>query len=124
MGEHLADGSFRIAEITIHPPRAVAFFVRLLENSIHSLKRFFQHTGHNYRQFNYLGEWHSHPNFPVTPSGTDHRSMWALVKERQIGANFAVLMVIKLGKDGALEGTAHAYMASGELVSAQWHIES
>ncbi|PLU63961.1 Mov34/MPN/PAD-1 family protein [Sinorhizobium medicae] len=42
-----------------------------------------------------LGEWHSHPSFPVDPSITDIRTMQAMVED--VGnIDFSVLMIVRL----------------------------
>jgi integrative and conjugative element protein (TIGR02256 family) len=60
------------------------------------LNRFFERTGSDYKRFNYLGEWHSHPSFLPVPSETDLETMQSIVEDPQVGANFLVLMIVKL----------------------------
>src|SRR2546425_7841442 len=36
-----------------------------------ALNEFFEKTGRDFSRFNYLGEWHSHPSFSITPSIED-----------------------------------------------------
>jgi Prokaryotic homologs of the JAB domain len=55
---------------------------------------------HNFKRFNYLGEWHSHPSFLPEPSATDHKSMREMIEDPKLGANFVVLMVVKLNGAG------------------------
>ncbi|NGO54302.1 Mov34/MPN/PAD-1 family protein [Allomesorhizobium camelthorni] len=60
-----------------------------------ALESFFQRTGSDFRGFNYLGEWHSHPSFPVRPSREDMMSMQSLVNgERDI--DFSALVIVRL----------------------------
>ncbi len=59
------------------------------------MNAFFCETGHQYDRFNYLGEWHSHPRFPVTPSAQDVESMVDLVNGER-GIDFAVLLIVRL----------------------------
>jgi len=56
----------------------------------------FERTGADYKRFNYLGEWHSHPSFLPVPSETDLETMQSIVEDPQVGANFLVLMIVKL----------------------------
>ncbi|WP_312413389.1 Mov34/MPN/PAD-1 family protein [Shinella sp.] len=81
---------FSVDELTGEP----AHFVRdpALHNSF--LDEFFERTGRDYENCNYIGEWHSHPRLPVIPSITDLGSMENLVNgERNIP--FAVLLVVR-----------------------------
>jgi hypothetical protein len=73
------------------------------------LRRFFQATNHDYTRFNYLGEWHSHPSFVPLPSSMDRKTMQDLVNDEQVGSNFAVLLIIKLGAESQLEGTVTVF---------------
>lgn len=68
-----------------------------------ALDTFFRKTGRDFQRFNYLGEWHSHPHFPVIPSGSDVRAMQAIVNDRGVGATFAALLIIRLRSDNTLE---------------------
>jgi hypothetical protein len=83
------------------------------------MRRFLARTGSDYTRFNYLGEWHSHPSFPALPSGTDVRQMQGLIEERGQPANFLVLLVVKLGRGGEIEATAHAFRRSAPVVQTR-----
>jgi integrative and conjugative element protein (TIGR02256 family) len=113
MGEHSGPNIFVVREITVHRRGAFASFVRRVEDAIGKLRAFFQHTGHDYTRFNYLGEWHSHPSFEPYPSRTDDLSMLQIVQDETVGANFAVLLIVKLGSEGELVSTAHTYLPDG-----------
>lgn len=113
MGEHAGPNLFVAREMTVHRRGAFASFVRRIEDAIGRLRAFFQETGHDYTRFNYLGEWHSHPSFPPYPSRTDDLSMLQIVQDKEVGANFAVLLIIKLGSEGKLVCTAHTYLPDG-----------
>lgn len=113
MAEHTGNNHFTIRELTIHRRGAVASFVRHIGEAIRGIRRFFQRTGHEYTKFNYLGEWHSHPLFPAEPSLRDDTSMREIVEDPSVGATFVVLLVLKLGADGSLTGTAHTYLPDG-----------
>lgn len=113
MAEHVGPNEFKICEVTVHRRGAIASFVRLIEDAIGKLRLFFQRTDHDYRRFNYLGEWHSHPLFEPIPSKTDDISMLEIVQDKSVGANFAVLLIIKLDPNGQLVGTAHTYLPDG-----------
>lgn len=113
MGEHVGINLFVVREITVHRRGAFASFIRRIEDAIGGLRAFFRKTGHNYAQFNYIGEWHSHPSFEPYPSRTDDLSMLEIVQDETVGANFVVLLIIKLGPEGGLVSTVHTYLPDG-----------
>lgn len=96
MGEQLRIDHFRVVDFTVDAiTGSRAHFVRSTEQHQIALDDFFARTNSDYRRFNYLGEWHSHPSFPVNPSATDVSSMNDLVNgERSI--DFAVLLILRL----------------------------
>lgn len=110
MGEHVSEGVFRVKELTVQRRGAFASFVREVGGAIVPLRRFFWETGRDYTRYNYLGEWHSHPSFVTEPSHTDSESMWSIVEDPAVGANFAVLLIARLGSGDKLEASATAYL--------------
>jgi hypothetical protein len=74
------------------------------------LKKFFQKTNHDYRRFNYMGEWHSHPRFRPEPSGQDIRSMLEILHDPKVGATFLVMMIVRLSGQMDLEGTITIFL--------------
>ncbi|NIJ46583.1 integrative and conjugative element protein (TIGR02256 family) [Wenyingzhuangia heitensis] len=55
-------------------------------------------------EIEYLGEWHSHPNGPTTPSSTDINAMEIISKDKNINIDKPLLMIaevnnISFGKD-------------------------
>jgi len=96
MGEMVGDQRFRIADFSVDTVSGSrAHFVRDAEHHELELSAFFKRTGADYKRFNYLGEWHSHPSFEVVPSGLDVRSMHNLVEGAR-GVDFAVLFISRL----------------------------
>ncbi|WP_201787871.1 Mov34/MPN/PAD-1 family protein [Neobacillus mesonae] len=97
MGEHIKDNTFRIYDITVQTQGGSwARFVRQLSNSVkNAFHHFFQKTHYQYTKYNYLGEWHSHPSFALTPSQNDVQTMLELVNDKNVGANFAILLIVK-----------------------------
>ncbi len=95
MAEQIKPGHFRLVEFTVDGQvGGAAHFVRSVDDHRAALEGFFSRTGANYGRFNYLGEWHSHPNHIPIPSLEDVRSMEGLVDgERDIP--FAVLVVVR-----------------------------
>ena len=120
MGEHLSEGVFRVKEITIQEHGGTYFsFIRQLKNILNPLKHFFHKTGYNYKKYNYLGEWHSHPEFTPEPSNRDSETMWEIVEDPEVGANFVVLMIVKLNKIDYIEGTATVYLKQDQKFRGQ-----
>lgn len=110
MGEHLGEVTFRVVEVTVQDRGTIARFVRGVRDAVWALDRFFHRTKRNYRRFNYLGEWHSHPLFSLHPSGKDQRSMREIVDDPTTSANFAVLVLTKLRTgDETIEASARVF---------------
>jgi proteasome lid subunit RPN8/RPN11 len=95
MAEQIEPGYFRVADFTLDARRgSAAHFVRSVDEHRAALGAFFERTGSDFARFNYLGEWHSHPNHDPVPSAADAASMRGLVEgERDIP--FAVLIVVR-----------------------------
>jgi hypothetical protein len=110
MGEHVGTDTFRVKAITIQRKGGTfAAFVRIVADILAPLRAFFDSTKHDYTKFNYMGEWHSHHSFSLTPSGTDHNTMVEMVADSQLGARFLVLLLVKLDGNGQLEGSVTVY---------------
>jgi integrative and conjugative element protein (TIGR02256 family) len=117
MGEHVRDELFRVLDISVQRFGGnEACFIRNPSDHHAQLQKFFSETGGDYTHFNYLGEWHSHPSFAAIPSVTDVQTMQSIIDDPAVGANFLVLLVVKLsGKQ--TEATALAFRASTQPVS-------
>ena len=113
MGEQLEHDRFRIVEFTVDETSGTAaHFVRGPEHHRAALDAFFRRTGADYRRFNYLGEWHSHPSFPVLPSAEDVATMIDLVTgERDI--TFAALLIVRLRCSVWIEAGCQIYARPG-----------
>jgi proteasome lid subunit RPN8/RPN11 len=110
-GEHLSDDTFRIADFTVQRTGGTrVHFVRNPEQHASQLASFFDRSGRDYTRFNYLGEWHSHPSFPPTPSSLDLIEMSRLIKNGAVGASFLVLLIVRLRLFGLLVGTASLFV--------------
>ncbi len=111
MGEQLSDGRFRIADLTVQEAGGTFMsFFRRVSAIAAPLKKFFQKTNHDYRRFNYMGEWHSHPSFRPEPSGQDIRSMLEILHDPAVGATFLVMMIVRLSERLDLEGTVTVFI--------------
>lgn len=95
MGQQLSRGHFRIVDFSVDPERGGSgHFIRHPEYHREVLEAFFERTSSEFLRFNYLGEWHSHPSFPVFPSEKDVDAMKCLVEEEH-GIDFAVLLIAR-----------------------------
>jgi integrative and conjugative element protein (TIGR02256 family) len=95
MAEQIEAGHFRIVDFTIDKVTgSAAHFVRSVDHHRSALGAFYARTESEFSRFNYLGEWHSHPNHLPVPSPTDIQSMMNLVNgERDIP--FAMLLIVR-----------------------------
>jgi hypothetical protein len=116
MGEHLAPNEFQIVELTFQRKGGkFSYFVRNAKIALTALQNFFRRTGHSYKRFNYLGEWHSHPSFSTQPSIQDHETMIDVACHQNTGANFVLLMIVRLLDDGSIKGNVTVYLPSGQF---------
>jgi [CysO sulfur-carrier protein]-S-L-cysteine hydrolase len=120
MGEYLSPQVYQIVDLTIQKqPGTLALFLRLHHSVLRPLQRFFQRTGNQFTRFNYLGEWHSHPLYSIEPSSVDCNSMWEVVSDPDVGANFAVLLVVKLNEIEQLEGGVTIFLPNRQLFKGE-----
>lgn len=110
MGEHVCDDVFRVVDVSVQRTGGSrGHFVRDPANHDAQLRSFFARTRGDFTRFNYLGEWHSHPMFEPVPSTVDIATMQSLVENPDVGANFLVLLVVKLAARNTIEGSAAAF---------------
>lgn len=119
MGEHCGGNQFRISDLTITWRGGVAIFIRTLPDAIGSLQGFFRTTNQDYTRYNYLGEWHSHPMFEPVPSPKDQKTMYDIIDDPAVGANFVVLMIVRLATSNQLEGSVTVYQPGGSEYRGQ-----
>lgn len=95
MAEQIDAGHFRLVDFSVDEEiGGAANFVRSVEHHREALSEFYERTATDFARFNYLGEWHSHPNHLPIPSSTDVASMEMLVNsERDIP--FALLLIVR-----------------------------
>ena len=110
MGEQVVPDHFRIVDFSVDDRTGTAaHFVRSPEHHAEALDRFFRKAGSDFKRFNYLGEWHSHPSFSVRPSHEDIMSMQGLVEgERDI--DFSALVIVRLRCLFLLEAAAYMFI--------------
>lgn len=107
--EQVADGRFLVVDLSVQRNGTSSHFARDPVQHREFIKRFHKRMGHRPERFNYLGEWHSHPSYPATPSEEDFRQMQALVEDEEQKSTFLVLMIVKLGMDEGLRGSAYGF---------------
>ena len=123
MGEHIGANVFRIVDVTIQRQSGtIAFFVRTMTGLASTLRRFYRRTNNEYRRFNYLGEWHSHPSFRLEPSATDVEAMLQIVGDAAVGANFAVLLIVQLILH-KLQAASYIFLPGGSMERAETVLE-
>ena len=116
MGEHVSENVFRVKDLTIQFQGGTSVsFTRFLEGNLNPLQNFFCETGYDFTRFNYLGEWHSHPAFVLEPSSTDCKTIWEIVEDSSVGANFVILMIVRLDDADQLEGTVTVFLPGHQI---------
>lgn len=119
-GEHVGTDEFTLLEFTIQRKRGgKTSFKRRWQEATRNLERFSKEYGNDHRRFNYLGEWHSHPNAPVSPSTMDIHTMRDLLKDESTDANFLVLIVLRVNGEKELEISANTFLASGHVLGCE-----
>ncbi len=95
--EQLAQALFRLVDFSLDPfCGSHTHFRRDPTAHQEALHNFFEKTGRDFSRFNYLGEWHSHPSFPVLPSIKDVETMQSLVENQATTISFALLLIVRL----------------------------
>ena len=107
--EQIGDGRFLVVDLSIQSDGTISDFKRDPIQHREFIQRFHSRMGHRPERFNYLGEWHSHPNYPAIPSEADIQQMQDLVEDVEQASTFLVLMVIKLSEDASLRGTIYGF---------------
>lgn len=113
MAEHVGPNAFEVKDLTVHRRGTVFNFIRAVEDAIGRLRAFFERAEHDYTRFNYIGEWHSHPSFAPFPSPRDDASMREIVEDPTVGANFVVLLIVKLESPHEMATSVHTYLPDG-----------
>ncbi|WP_022951182.1 Mov34/MPN/PAD-1 family protein [Leucothrix mucor] len=124
-GEHVNEDQFRIIEFTQQKRYGDAIsFQRHAGEARESLKRLSTNYGNDYTRFNYLGEWHSHPNASAAPSKIDRETMKNLVSDPTTGANFLVLIILRINENCDIELTGTSFLASNHVLECELYIET
>lgn len=119
MAEQINPGEFRIIDFSLDDiTGSAAHFVRSPDHHRTALEAFFARTGNDYARYNYLGEWHSHPNHDPSPSTTDILSMHDLLNE-ECSISFAILLIVKRSWWLRFHCTATLFRQGEELSNIQ-----
>ncbi|MCU4764635.1 Mov34/MPN/PAD-1 family protein [Bacillus cereus] len=120
MGEHIGENTFEICDVTVQSYNGTWIrFVRQISGVMRkNLNYFFSKTKFQYRRYNYLGEWHSHPSFSLTPSSQDIQTMWEIVNDEAVGANFAVLLIVKI-ESQSVQGSVTLYVPGNPVLKGE-----
>lgn len=123
-GEHVGERDFRLIEFTQQRRRGdVVSFRRKGCEAKRSLKKISAAYGNEHTRFNYLGEWHSHPNAPAVPSQRDCLTMQSLLADPKTDANFLVLIILRINGSRDIEMSANAFLSSGHILECEIEIE-
>ena len=121
----LAEGDFHVLEATRQRGDGTpGSFCREGTQARSDILAFHRQYGERPREFNYLGEWHSHPDAPLFPSPRDQLTMIQLLADQAGAVDFLVLMIARLSRAGALEIAAFAYLATGQQLPCQVELET
>ncbi len=107
--EQIGDGQFDVVDLSVQRDGSNSHFQRDPIQHGEFIRAFHEKMGNQPERFNYLGEWHSHPAFPATPSDVDLQQMQELVEDKDQKSTFLVLVIIKLGRAGVLLGSAYGF---------------
>jgi len=125
LGEHIGDETFRLVDVTVQRSGgSSSHFLRDPAQHQPQLDSFFAETGRDFTRYNYLGEWHSHPSFEPLPSSKDIATMQAIVENAEVGVNFAVLIIARIGFVGGVQISSSLFRPSSRPEDVQIVMES
>ena len=124
-GEQIREGEFRLLDATKQSSwgSTSATFTRHGVGARKEVLALHERYGGNPERFNYLGEWHSHPNAPVRPSLQDEFTMRKLLVDQGKAVNFLVLLIVKLDRQTQLHIGAMTYLSSGQKLQSEVVLE-
>lgn len=124
-GEQIAEGDFRVVETTRQRlwGGTATTFHRRGGRARKEILALHEKLGGDPERFNYLGEWHSHPNAPAWPSIQDEVTMYKLLADQGTAVNFLVLMILKLDGMSRLQIGAQTYLSSAHKIQCEIEIE-
>ena len=125
-GEQLAEGDFRIVKASRQRSRrgTPTSFHRHGSGARKQILALHKKFGSDPQRFNYLGEWHSHPNALVWPSLQDEVTMYELLTDQGTSVNFLVLIILKLDDQKRVQIGAMTFLSSGHTIQCEIEIEN
>ncbi|MBK1888670.1 Mov34/MPN/PAD-1 family protein [Undibacterium sp. 14-3-2] len=117
--EQVGDGSFIVVDLSVQRNGTSSHFVRDPVPHREFIRSFHERMGNQPERFNYLGEWHSHPNYLATPSDEDFSQMQKLVEDEEQNSTFLALMVVKLNMGKLLRGSIYGFRPGCRFVRGQ-----
>ena len=125
-GEQLAEGDFRIVKAMRQrfPGGTATSFHRHGSSARKQILALHKKFGSDPERFNYLGEWHSHPNAPVWPSRQDEIAMYRLLADQGESVNFLVLIIVRLDDQKRVQIGAMTFLSSKHTIQCEIEIEN
>lgn len=123
--EQLAPGEFELVGFTVDLEVGTHNrFASLPTTHGEQLDRILTEHADRTGRVDYLGEWHSHPTFPPTPSDIDVAAMTKMVEDN--GPSFATLLIVRLLGAAMLEATITTFQRGilpepGQLIAEHEH---
>lgn len=97
VGRKIEDNFFEIVDVSISDEDnrySISSFFRGIKKTDLLLRRHFKKkSGY------YIGEWHSHPKFTLSPSHQDIATMLGILADENYGLSFAILIITKIHMD-------------------------
>lgn len=97
IGRKIEDNFFEIFDVSVSDEDnrySISSFFRGIKKTDMLLRSHFRDkTGY------YIGEWHSHPKFSLSPSQQDIATMQGILADENYGISFAVLIITKIHRD-------------------------
>lgn len=116
VAEQTAPGEFDLVDFTVDLEAGTRDrFDSLPELHSKQMDRILLANSDRVGRVDYLGEWHSHPTFPPTPSEIDLASMTDMVEHR--GPSFAALVIVRLVGGVSIQATITTFQR-GQLPEA------
>ena len=105
---HKDEEVFEIIDTYISKYKGTKFFANLIVNRKYKKfeKLFYKSKGHDYKHYNYIGDWHSHPSFECVPSIFDKKEIDDELNHSN--AYFLIQIILKV-KEGLLLGRCFLY---------------
>lgn len=93
---HKDNDLFEIEETYISQQKGTFSFSNLIINCKYNLfeKRYYKKHRNNFKEHNYIGDWHSHPSFKLKPSNYDIEEVNSELINSN--ANFLIQIIVKI----------------------------